>query len=69
MQKKTNRAASEKKNLNDREGLAAYFNIDSKIIHKIWVVSQIFAFIGTFTYIVCAFKLPKKRDNTIVDSE
>ena len=69
MKNKSYRTAASNQNGNDRKSLAACFNIDSNIIHKIWTVSQIFAFVGTLTYIVCAFKLPKRRDSNVVDSE
>ena len=69
MKNKSYRTAAGKKNANESKSLAACFNIDSTIIHKIWTISQIFAFVGTLTYIVCAFKLPKRHDNNVVDSE
>ena len=50
-------------------GVAEYFNIDPTVVRVIWGVTSIFAFAGIIAYIVCAFVIPEKPDNTIVDAE
>ena len=50
-------------------GVAEYFNIDPTVVRVIWAVASIFAFAGVIAYVVCAFVIPEKPDNTIVDAE
>ena len=50
-------------------GVAEYFGIDATLVRVLWAVASIFAFAGVLAYIACAFLIPEKGDNTIVDAE
>lgn len=50
-------------------GVAEYFNIDPTVVRVIWAVASISPFAGVIAYVVCAFVIPEKPDNTIVDAE
>ena len=50
-------------------GVAEYFNIDPTVVRVIWAITSVFAFVGVVAYIACAFIIPEKPDNTIVDAE
>ena len=69
MQKKLYRSTSDRMLTGVCGGVAEYFNIDSTIVRAIWAVASLFAFAGVLAYIVCAFVIPEKPDNTIVDAE
>ena len=69
MQKKLYRSKSNRMLVGVCGGVAEYFNIDPTVVRVIWAVASIFAFAGVIAYIVCAFVIPEKPDNTIVDAE
>ena len=50
-------------------GVAEYFNIDPTVVRVIWAIASLFSFVGVVAYIACAFIIPEKPDNTIVDAE
>ena len=69
MQKKLYRSKSDRVLVGVCGGIAEYFNIDPTVVRVIWGVASIFAFAGVIAYIVCAFVIPEKPDNTIVDAQ
>ena len=69
MQKKLYRSKSDRVLVGVCGGIAEYFNIDPTVVRVIWAVASIFAFAGVIAYIVCAFVIPEKPDNSIVDAE
>ena len=69
MQKKLYRSKSNRMIVGVCAGVAEYFNIDPTIIRVIWAVTSLFAFAGVIAYVVCAFVIPEKPDNDIVDAE
>ena len=69
MQKKLYRSKSNRVLLGVCGGMAEYFNIDPTVIRVAWAVTSLFAFVGVVAYVVCAFVIPEKPDNTIVDAE
>ena len=50
-------------------GIAEYFNIDPTLVRVAWAVGSVFLFAGVVAYVVCAFIIPEKPDNTIIDAE
>ncbi len=50
-------------------GVAEYFNIDPTVVRVVWTIASLFGFLGVVAYIACAFIIPEKPDNTIVDAE
>ena len=50
-------------------GIAEYFNIDPTVGRVIWAIAAVFGFAGGLAYIVCAFVIPEKPDNKIVEAE
>ena len=69
MQKKLYRSKTNRMIVGVCAGVAEYFNIDPTIIRVIWAVTSLFAFAGVIAYVVCAFVIPEKPDNDIVDAE
>ena len=69
MQKKLYRSKSDRKIADVCSGVAEYLNIDVTVVRVIWALASVFAFAGIIAYIVCAFVIPEKPDNTIVDAE
>ena len=69
MQKKLYRSTSNRMLVGVCGGVAEYFNIDPTVVRVVWGVASIFAFAGVIAYVVCAFLIPEKPDNTIVDAE
>ena len=69
MQKKLYRSRSNRMLVGVCAGVAEYFNIDPTVICVVWAVTSLFAFVGVVAYVVCAFVIPEKPDNTIVDAE
>ena len=49
-------------------GVAEYLNIDVTVVRVLWALACIF-WAGLLAYIICAFVIPEKPDNTIVDAE
>ena len=69
MEKKLYRSRTNRMLVGVCGGVAEYFNIDPTVVRVIWAVASIFAFAGVIAYVVCAFVIPEKPDNTIVDAE
>ena len=69
MQKKLYRSKTNRMLVGVCAGVAEYFNIDPTVIRVVWAVTSLFAFVGVVAYVVCAFVIPEKPDNTIVDAE
>ena len=69
MQKKLYRSKSNRQIAGVCGGVAEYLNIDVTVVRVIWALASIFALAGIIAYIVCAFIIPEKPDNTIVDAE
>ena len=49
-------------------GVAEYLNIDPTVVRVIWAIACL-GTLGIPAYIACAFIIPEKPDNTIVDAE
>ena len=45
-------------------GVADFFDIDPTIVRLIWALIALCAGTGVLAYIVCAFVIPEKPDNT-----
>ena len=69
MQKKLYRSKANKMLLGVCGGIAEYFNIDPTIVRVVWGVISIFFFPAVLAYIVCAFVIPEKPDNDIIDAQ
>ena len=69
MQKKLYRSKSNRMIVGVCAGVAEYFNIDPTVVRVAWAIASIFAFAGVIAYIVCAFVIPEKPDNEIIDAE
>ena len=69
MQKKLYRSKSNRMLVGVCGGVAEYFNIDPTVVRVIWAVASIFAFAGVIAYVACAFVIPEKPDNEIIDAE
>ena len=69
MQKKLYRSTSDRMLVGVCGGVAEYFGVDPTVVRVIWAVASIFAFAGVIAYIACAFVIPEKPDNTIIDAE
>ena len=69
MQKKLYRSKSDRVIAGVCAGVAEYFNIDPTVVRVAWAIASIFAFAGVIAYIVCAFVIPEKPDNEIIDAE
>ena len=67
--KKLYRSKSDKMFAGVCGGVAEYFNVDPTVIRVVWAISSLFAFVGVVAYIACAFIIPEKPDNTIIDAE
>ena len=50
-------------------GVAEYLNIDPTVVRVVWAIASLFGFLGVIAYIACAFIIPEKPDNTIIDAE
>ena len=69
MQKKLYRSKSNRMLVGVCGGVAEYFNIDPTVVRVAWAIASLFAFAGVIAYIVCAFVIPEKPDNKIIDAE
>ena len=69
MQKKLYRLKSNRMLVGVCAGVADYFNIDPTVVRVAWAITSLFAFVGVVAYVVCAFVIPEKPDNTIIDAE
>ena len=69
MQKTLYRSKSNRMIMGVCAGVAEYFNIDPTVVRVAWAIASIFAFAGVIAYIVCAFVIPEKPDNEIIDAE
>ncbi len=69
MQKKLYRSKSDRMIAGVCGGVAEYLNIDVTVVRVLWAICSIFAFAGIIAYLICAFLVPEKPDNTIVDAE
>ena len=69
MQKKLYRSKSNRMLVGVCGGVAEYFNIDPTVIRVAWAIASIFGFAGVLAYIVCAFIIPEKPDNEVIDAE
>ena len=69
MQKKLYRSKSNRMLLGICGGMAEYFNIDPTVVRVIWAIASLFGFSGIFAYIICAFIIPEKPDDQIIDAE
>ncbi len=69
MNKKLYRSTTDKKIDGVCGGVAEYFGIDATIVRLIWALLILCASVGFWAYIVCAFVIPEKPDNTIIDAE
>ena len=49
-------------------GVAEYLNIDVTVVRVLWALACFF-WAGLLAYIICAFVIPEKPDNTIIDAE
>ena len=69
MQKKLYRSKSNRMLVGVCAGVAEYFNIDPTVVRVAWAIASIFGFAGVLAYIVCAFVIPEKPDNEVIDAE
>ena len=69
MQKKLYRSKSDRVIAGVCGGVAEYLNIDVTIVRVLWAIASVFAAAGIIAYLICAFLIPEKPDNTIVDAE
>ena len=69
MNKKLYRSTTDKKIAGVCGGVAEYFGIDATLIRLGCVLFTLFGGAGVLVYIVCAFVIPEKPDNTIIDAE
>ena len=69
MQKKLYRSNTNKMLQGVCGGIAEYFNVDPTIVRVAWAVCSIFFFPAIIAYIVCAFLIPEKPDNDIIDAQ
>ena len=69
MQKKLYRSTTDRKIAGVCAGVAEYLNIDVTVVRVLWALITAFAGAGILAYIICAFVIPEKPDNTIIDAE
>ena len=69
MQKKLYRSKSNRMLVGVCAGVAEYFNIDPTVVRVAWAIASIFGFAGVLAYIICAFVIPEKPDNEVIDAE
>ena len=69
MQKKLYRSKTNRMLVGVCGGIAEYFNIDPTVVRVIWAIASVFGFAGVLAYIVCAFVIPEKPENKIVEAE
>ena len=69
MQKKLYRSKSSRMLVGVCGGIAEYFNIDPTVVRVIWAIASVLGLAGVIAYIVCAFVIPEKPDNKIVEAE
>jgi len=69
MNKKLYRSTTDKKLAGVCGGVAEYFGIDATLIRLGWALITLLGGAGILVYIVCAFVIPEKPDNTIIDAE
>lgn len=68
MQKKLYRSTTDRKIAGVCAGVAEYLNIDVTVVRVLWALACFF-WAGLLAYIICAFVIPEKPDNTIIDAE
>ena len=69
MQKKLYRSKTNRMLVGVCGGIAEYFNIDPTVVRVLWAIASVLGFAGVIAYIVCAFVIPEKPDNKIVEAE
>lgn len=69
MQKKLYRSKSNRMLVGVCGGIAEYFNMDPTVIRVIWAITSVFAFAGVIAYAICAFVIPEKPENDIIDAK
>ena len=50
-------------------GIAEYFNVDPTLVRVICVIFACCGGAGILAYLICAFIIPEKPDNSVVDVE
>ena len=68
MQKKLYRSKSNRMLVGVCAGVAEYFNIDPTVVRVAWAIASVFS-AGVLAYIICAFVIPEKPDNEVIDAE
>lgn len=68
MQKKLYRSTTDRKIAGVCAGVAEYLNIDVTVVRVLWALACFF-WAGLLAYTICAFVIPEKTDNTIIDAE
>ena len=68
MPKKLYRSKSNRMLVGVCAGVAEYFNIDPTVVRVAWALASLFT-AGILAYVVCAFVIPEKPDNEIIDAE
>ena len=68
MQKKLYRSKSNRMLVGVCAGVAEYFNIDPTVVRVAWAIASVFS-AGALAYIICAFVIPEKPDNEVIDAE
>ena len=69
MNKKLYRIRQDRKLVGVCGGIAEYFDLDPNMVRALWAIVSIFYGAGILAYIVCAFVIPEKPDETIIDAE
>ncbi len=69
MNKKLYRSTTDKKIAGVCGGVAEYFGIDTTLVRLGLALFTLLGGAGILAYIVCAFVIPEKPDNTIIDAE
>ena len=69
MQKKLYRSKSNRVIAGVCAGVAEYLNIDVTVVRVLWAITSVFAAAGIIAYIICAFLIPEKPDNEIIDAQ
>ena len=50
-------------------GIAEYFNVDPTLVRVIWAIFACCGGAGIVAYLICAFIIPEKPDNEVIDAE
>ena len=66
--KKLYKSKTDKKLESVCAGIGKYLNIDPTVVRDSWAIACL-GTLGIPAYIACAFIIPEKPDNTIVDAE